>query len=211
MRLRGFGDREVPVNPYSKVGTKARVFTLPGDQRNALLTLRGVAQPDVAHPLVRERALQIISVCGDRDDLCEIQAIFDAVKNGRPDVPGFERGVKYVADPNWADLFHAPHKIIEMLQQGINGFDCDDHTALICALLGSIGFTTGMLAYGPPGSEGFVHVLAVVKVPKRLNGKVEMVGLDTTVREAVVGWLPPYVYQPDSQGRLANRLITWLQ
>lgn len=211
MRLRGFGDREVPVNPYSKVGTKARVFSLPGDQKNALLQLREVAQPDVAHPLVRERALQIISVCGARNDLCEVEAIFDAVKNGRPDVPGFERGVKYVADPNWADLFHTPSKIIEMLQQGINGFDCDDHTALICALLGSIGFTTGMLAYGPPGSEGYTHVLAVVKLPKRLSGQISMAGLDTTVDEATVGWLPPYVYESNPQGLRANTLLAWLQ
>jgi hypothetical protein len=211
VRLRGFGDREVPVNPYSTVGTKAKIFSLPGDQKNALLQLRAVAQPDVAHPLVRERALQMVSICEARNDLCEVEAVFDAVKNGRPDVPGFERGVKYVADPNWADLFHAPHKIIEMLQQGINGFDCDDHTALVCALLGSIGFTTGMLAYGPPGSDEFIHVLAVVKLPKRLTGQVSMAGLDTTVDEATVGWLPPHVYKPDRHDRLAKTLLAWLQ
>lgn len=209
MRLRSLGYVETKPSPTAKVGTTSRILTL-NDQRGALLQLRDVIQPDVAHPLVREVALQIVSVCDSRDDICELQAIYDAVKNGRPDIQGFERGLKYIADPNWADLFTAPHKTIEFLRNGINGGDCDDHAALICALGGSIGFTMGLLAYGPPGVEGYTHVLAIAKLPKR--GGQQLAGMDTTVSTASVGWLPPHIPpKRDAHGRSANVLVTWLQ
>lgn len=211
MRLRSLGYAETKPSPAATVGTTARIFNLE-DQRSALLTLRRVIQPDVVHPLVREVALQMISVCGSRDDACELQAIFDAVKNGRPDIKGFERGFKYVADPNWSDLFTAPHKTIELLRSGINGGDCDDHAALICALAGSIGFTTGLLAYGPPGAEGYTHVLAVAKIPKRAGAPQQLAGLDSTVPASSVGWLPPFVPpKKNSDGLSANVLVTWLE
>jgi hypothetical protein len=208
VRLRGFGYAETKPSPAATVKTTARVVDLD-DQRSALLALRSVVQPDVVHPLVREVALQAVGPCASRGDICELQAIFDLVKNGRPDISGFERGFKYVADPNWSDLFTAPHKTIELLRSGINGGDCDDHAALICALGGSIGFTMGLLAYGPPGAEGFTHVLAVAKFPKR-DGK-QLVGLDTTVSTSTVGWLPPFIPpKQDRNGRSANVLVTWL-
>lgn len=210
MRLRGFGYTQSP-STSAVVPATARLVTV-SDQRQALIQLRDVAQLGVIDPLVRERALLMVDVCQSRDDICDINAVFDAVKYGRPDVPGFERGFKYVADPNWADLFTSPRKIIEMLDRGINGGDCDDHAGLICALLGSIGFKTGLLAYGPPGSEGYTHVLAVVKLPKRPPSgpdKRAMAGLDTTVRESSVGWLPPGIAGRD--GPRANVLVTWLE
>ena len=205
MRLRGFGYSQTAPSAQATVPTTARITEAP-DQRAALLQLRDLVQPDVAHPLIREVALQAISVCSSRDDQCEVEAIFDLVKHGRPDVPGFERGYKYVADPNWTDLFTAPHKIVEMLRKGINGGDCDDHSGLICALLGSLGFETGLLAYGPPGTSGYTHVLPVVFLPKRPGAKSYMAGLDSTVRESSVGWLPPHT----TDGK-ANVLLTRLQ
>lgn len=183
----------------------SRVLMLP-DQRAALKQLRDLVQPFVADPLVNEVALKAAGNCPSRDDLCELEALFYLVKYGRPDCPGFERGYKYVADPNWADKFTTPRKIIENLRSGINGGDCDDHAGLLCALGGSIGFTMGLLAYGPPGSEGYSHVLAVAKVPKRLNGPTQMVALDTTV-DHPMGWLPPGIFPEQT----ANILIAWLQ
>lgn len=202
MRLRGFGYSQTAPNASAAVPTAARVL-IASDQKQALLQLRDLVQPDVAHPLVREVALQAISVCDSGDKLCMVEAVFHLVKEGRPDVPGFERGLKYVSDPNWTDLFTAPHKIIEMLRKGINGGDCDDHAGLVCALLGSIGFETGLLAYGPPGSDGYSHVLAVAFVPQ--GSSKPMAGLDTTVRESSVGWLPPHTLSG------ANVLLARLQ
>lgn len=211
MRLRGFGYSETRPSPMAEVAIGSRVLTLP-DQRQALIQLRDHVQPFTANPLVNEVALKAIGPCPSRDDLCELQAIFHLVKHGRPDVPGFERGLKYVADPNWADKFTTPERLIENLRKGINGGDCDDHAGLICALAGSIGFTTGLLAYGPPGADGFTHVLAVAKYPKRLEGQIQLVGLDTTVVESEVGWLPPFIPpKKNSQGLSANVLVAWLQ
>lgn len=205
MRLRGFGDSN---RPPSQRGFRLLEVA---DQRTALRTLRDMTQPFTADPVVNEIALLATGVCESRQDLCELNAIFDLVKNGRPDIPGFERGLKYVADPNWADTFRTPRRIIENLQAGINGGDCDDHAALICALGGSIGFTMGFLGYGPPGSEELTHVLAVAKIPKRLDGEIQLVGLDTTVSEATLGWLPPYIHKPNAQGLRAKTLLAWLQ
>lgn len=160
-----------------------------GTQRNALLELAKLTQRSTVHPLVRETAIKIVQRCEARDDMCELQAIFDAVKYGTPDVKGFERGIRYVADPNWSDFFTAPNRLIEMAARGAAAGDCDDHAALIAALAGSIGYTTGLRVWGPNKDSGFVHVYAVVAAPKR--DPDEVYGMDTTVDESSVGWEPP--------------------
>lgn len=203
MRFRGFGYSETKPSPLAEVAIGSRILMLP-DQREALKQLRDLVQPFVADPLVNEIALKGVGSCPSRDDLCELEALFYLVKYGRPDVPGFERGFKYVADPNWADKFTTPRKIIENLRSGINGGDCDDHAALMCALGGSIGFTMGLLAYGPPGSDGYSHVFAVAMFPKRDGA--QLVGLDTTVAESVVGWLPPGITGEPKANVLLARL-----
>ena len=78
--------------------------------------------------------------------------------------------------------------------------NCDDHTALIVALTGSIGFRCGLRAWGKARSKGFVHVYPVVLFPK-LPPYERTVGLDTTVPEASVGWEPPR----------GNVLTAWLE
>lgn len=207
MRFRGFGYSETKPSRMAEVAITSRVLLLP-NQREALAQLRNLVQPYVADPLVNEVALKAIGSCPSRDDLCELESIFYLVKHGLPHVGGFERGLKYVADPNWADKFTSPRKIIENLRSGINGEDCDGHAGLICALAGSVGFTMGLLAYGPPGSDGYTHVLAVAKLPKRLGPNTQMVGMDTTVAESEVGWLPPGI---DPGVITANVLVAWLE
>lgn len=206
MRLRGFGYSETQPSPLAEVAIGSRILMLP-DQREALRQLRDLVQPFVADPLVNEVALKAVGPCPSRDEFCELEALFHCVKYGNPDILGFERGLKYVADPNWADKFTSPRKIIENLRSGINGGDCDDHAGLMCALGGSIGFTMGLMAYGPAGTDGYSHVFAVAKIPKRLDDPVQMVGLDTTVSRSTVGWLPPGIYPEQT----ANILVAWLQ
>jgi len=139
-------------------------------------------------PIVRETAFQIIADCAARDDACEIKAIFDAVKHGTPNVEGLERGVRYVLDPRWTDHFTGPAALLQMCKRGACQEDCDGHAALLCALLGSIGFKVGLRAWGPKGQE-FEHVYAVVGYPKK--GPNQVLGLDTTVPSSRVGWEPP--------------------
>ena len=157
-------------------------------QRQALIQLAQLAQKSILHPLVKESAIQIVRSCQSRDDACELEAIFNAVKYGDPRVKPLKRGFKYIADPRSTDAFTAPYRNLQMCMRGACGGDCDDHAALICALAGAIGFKTGLRAWGPKG-EDFEHVYAVVGVSKR--NPTRAVGMDTTVDESSVGWEPP--------------------
>jgi hypothetical protein len=106
-------------------------------QREALARLAQLAGRSMLHPLVRETAFSIISDCASRDDECELEAIFNAVKHGDPRVGPLKKGFKYIADPRSTDYFTAPHRALSSCLRGACGGDCDDHTALICSLAGA--------------------------------------------------------------------------
>jgi hypothetical protein len=186
-------------------------------QRDALKALAEQTLKSVEDPVVRRTALQIVQGCPSRDDLCELQAIFDAVKYGDPRVDVLRGGFKYVADPRSRDTFVSPRRNLDWCQNfGACGGDCDDHAALVAALAGAVGFKTGLRAWGPPG-KAFAHVYAVAMIPKREPatmygsariGRVGLsafraaearkpkkgwksYGLDTTVKQSFVGWEPP--------------------
>lgn len=166
---------------------RVSVFEVAG-QKRALHELAKLVEKSTVDPLVRNAALQLTNDVPQRDDEGEVYAIFNAVKSGDDRVEGLERGLKYMSDPRWADFFTSPARTLKQLGSGINGGDCDDHAALICALLGSLGFVVGLRAWGKQKGE-FTHVYAVVGLPK-LNPE-KFVGLDTTVDESEVGWEPP--------------------
>lgn len=161
------------------------------DQRIALLKLAEMTQRSTIEPNVLRAARQITGGVADRDDAAELQAIFDAVKSGDPRVAGMENGIRYVADPNYADAFMSPSRMLKECRRGACSGDCDDQTAMVCALGGAVGFKMGLRAWGPHGSRGeFVHVYPVALLPKRLDGPLTVVGMDTTVPESFLGWEP---------------------
>lgn len=140
------------------------------------------------------------SGCQARDGLCELRAIFDAVKDGDARVPGLERGLKYQNDPQTMDYFVRPRKMLELCQKGACAEDCDSHASLVCALCIALGFRAGLRAYGPKGTQSYTHVYAVALLPKfaaddvtgRRNPEPDTIyGLDTTVSQSRVGWQPP--------------------
>lgn len=139
-------------------------------------------------PLVRNTALAIVNDCADNDDECEIHSVYNAVKHGDSKVVGLERGLKYMSDPRWADFFSTPSRTLRQLAAGINGEDCDGHAALLCALLGSLGFLTALRVWGKQKGE-FTHVYALVGFPK--IDPNQWIALDTTVPDATPGWEPP--------------------
>lgn len=157
-------------------------------QKEALTQLAELAQRSTLHPLVRETAIRLTADCTSRDDGCELDAIFNAVKHGDHRVAALRNGVRYVADPRWADHFTAPYRMLQQCARGACAGDCDDHAALIVALAGALGFKVGLRVWGETASN-FVHVYAVAGLPKR--DPREVVGLDTTVPESNVGWEPP--------------------
>jgi len=157
------------------------------DQKKALGKLAELVEKSTVDPLVRNAALAITADCDQRDDECEIRAIFNAVKHGDERVKGLEKGLKYMSDPRWADFFSTPARTLKQLAAGYNGEDCDGHTALVAALLGSLGFVVGLRAWGRTKGE-YDHVYSVVGFPKLRP--TELLGLDTTVDESDVGWEP---------------------
>lgn len=157
-------------------------------QKGALKELAKLVEKSTVDPLVRNAAIAITADCSSRDDECEVQAIYNAVKHGDERVKGLERGLKYVSDPRWADFFSSPGRTLRQLADGYNGEDCDGHSALVTAMLGSLGFIVGLRAWGKQKGE-YTHVYGVVAMPKL--DPTEWVGLDTTVDEAEVGWEPP--------------------
>lgn len=159
-------------------------------QKKALEELAKLIEKSTVDPLVRNTALAITHEIDSRDDEGEIQAVFTAVKTGTDRVKGLAKGLKYMSDPRWADFFTSPARLLrQMAIDPANAAeDCDGHAALICALLGSLGFVTGLRAWGRQKGE-FTHVYAVVALPK--IGPKEFIGLDTTVEESEVGWEPP--------------------
>jgi len=145
----------------------------------------------MTHPAVVKAARQITADCESRNDMCELEAIYDAVKTGTDAVPGLRRGVRYVSDPRDTDFFTAPATLLELCAEGACQEDCDGHAALIAALCGALGFAVGLRAYGE-SKDNYEHVYAVVGLPKHfLVTPSQIVGMDTTVKSAYVGWEPP--------------------
>lgn len=159
------------------------------DQKKALQALAELVEQSTIDPLVRNAAIALTSDCDSRDDECEIHAIFNAVKTGDDRVKGLEKGLKYMSDPRWADFFSSPARTLRQLGAGLSAGDCDDHAALICGLLGALGFVTALRAWGRKGNDEYDHVYAMVGFPK-IN-PTELLGLDTTVEESEPGWEPP--------------------
>lgn len=165
-----------------------------------MMANRSMKQPSVVYA-----ARKIVNDCPDRNDECELEAIFQAIKHGNSAVKGLSRGVRYVSDPVNTDFFSAPHKILEHCAKGACGGDCDEHAALCASLAGAIGFEVGIRAWGPGREGGFEHVYAIVKTPKH-SGKrdFEWLALDTTTRNLVggphdLGWEPPGGHYMDAR------------
>ncbi len=169
--------------------SKVRVFSV-ASQKLVLRELAELVEKSTVDPIVRNAALAITSDVDQRDDEGEVQAIFNAVKYGDARVAGLERGLKYMSDPRWADFFTAPSRMLKQMAASpdLAAEDCDGHSMLIAALLGSLGFIVGLRAWGRTKGE-YDHVYAMVALPK--NDPKEEAGLDTTVDESVVGWEPP--------------------
>lgn len=168
--------------------------------------MHGLLQRAAISPDVVTVAKQITQNCDSRDDKCELLAIFDAVRDGNPDVPALRKGLRYVRDPRFADYFTSPIDLLRQCMSGACAEDCDGHAMLVAALCAALGWKVGLRAYGE-GPDGFSHVYAVVaypKLPVRSGGHLiweQVLGLDTTVPLSKVGWEPPR----------ANVLTAWIE
>lgn len=160
-------------------------------QTAALQQLAKITQASSVSPIVIQAARSIVQACPARDQRCEIASIFEAVKYGTPAWKPLSTGVRYVNDPVFSDVFISPERLFAMWPDGGMSGDCDEHTALIVAMLSALGYHAGLRAWGDD-SEDFTHVYAVVAYPKGADGSSQRVyGLDSTVPESTIGWEPP--------------------
>lgn len=175
-------------------------------QKQTLSKLDALTRASCIHPRVHNAAIVIAESCKAKNDLCELRAFYEAVKSGTPDVPGLEKGVKYMGDPVPVDYWVAPHRLLQQCEEGACAEDCESAAMMVAAFAASVGFTVGLRAWGAPERDGFSHLFAVAKLPKNRPPETESmslkdvlddeetwktVSLDTTVPRAYVGWRPP--------------------
>ena len=182
----------------SLAGGRTGTFTTM-DVRSQTAALKIMAKmfwEDSTNPLVKNAATAIVTDCAARDDVCELEAIFNAVKYGTPRVAGLKHGLKYMSDPRSRDYYVSPARLLQLGADGqtIAG-DCDDHAMLCAALAASLGFRAGVRAWRQPGAKDFSHVYAVAILPKdgTDDEDSEPYGLDTSadVGDSKPGWDPP--------------------
>ena len=160
-------------------------------QKVALKQLAKIAEEGMISPIIRRAANQIVRDCAARDDICELNAIFLAVKEGTPNVPGLRKGVRYVADPRDADYYTGPEQLLKECAQGACAEDCDSQATLVCALAGALGFIVGLRAYSSTQRGDYEHVYPVAISDRATPRAGRVLGMDTTVPESTLGWEPP--------------------
>lgn len=196
------------------VSTQTQIagYTIDNDDDRVELIRQQIFE-STKDPLVLWVARAITGHCG-RDEDCELQAIFNAVKNGPIPLPGPDGkgvvespGLRFVNDPRFVDAYPSAGKILRWHSQGAIGEDCDGHVILINSLLNALGWLTGAVIASRDGHE-FVHVFSVAGVPK--DEPENWMPLDTTVEEATVGWWPPrsLVKRMRVYGLLPNEGVT---
>jgi len=175
--------------PFSFVDVKTQDASL---RKMAELVAKGLQDPKSA-PAVIRAARAITADVEARDDRGEVEAVYEAVKNGTDKVPGLERGMRYVSDPRTFDYFSSASAMLRECAAGACSGDCDDSTILIATLLLALGFKVGVRAWGPRvGVKRYEHVMPIVLIPKHGPWPKGYSGhtCDATVAEAYVGWEP---------------------
>ena len=164
-------------------------------QRDALEQIAKLIRSGSVNGKVLQAAKAITMDCDARDDLCEVESVYEAVKTGDSRVPGLARGMRYVSDPRSFDTFYSAAAMLDQCEQGSCAGDCDDSTILIGSLLASLGYMVGARAWGPGRSQSddYQHVYCVVAIPKSGPWPKDYFGhgLDVTVAKSFVGWEPP--------------------
>lgn len=175
-------------------------------QRQALVEVAKLIRKGSIHPEIIAAAKRLTRDCSARDDLCELESLFNAVKEGDARVPWLKRGVRYVADSYSFDVFNGVGAMIASCKSGSCAGDCDDVTVLLGSLAAAIGFKVGARAWGQGEDQrgDYQHVYPVAAVPK--NGPwprdYSGHGLDVTVPRSYVGW------EPEGDGHI---LTAWVE
>ena len=127
---------------------------------------------------VRKATLQVLEAYNvpEKDWIGEITAVKDWIRNN----------IRYTLDIQGVETFHTPRRIL-LDRVG----DCDDSSILCAAMLGSIGYRTGILLLDSKGDGKISHAMATVKLPRPKEPWWDKwIPLELT-QEKKIGWLPP--------------------
>ncbi len=163
-----------------------------GSQRDSLQKIAELIRRGSVHPEILKAAKILTRDCDARDDECELEAIFNAVKNGDSRVPWLKSGIRYVSDPRAYDTFYTAQAMIDSCKSGACAADCDDMTVIIGSMAAALGFKVGARAWGPAKNGDYQHVYAVAAAPKNGPWPKAYCGtaMDPTVKKSYLGWEP---------------------
>jgi len=153
--------------------TKVQRIPLPNGDRGIAITIdwmRKAAQDGARDPQIRQLALQITRNVPNKDNAGELAAVYQWVKDN----------IRFRGE--WDETIQAPEVTLKF-----GAGDCDDHSVLMCALLGSIGYRCRFETVAVRGEQDFTHVYAEALDPST----EKWTALDTTVSQAFPGWEPP--------------------
>lgn len=139
--------------------------------------MQGMVAADVRDPEMRRTSLSITNRCPERDDLCELKAIYADTK----------KNVRYSGDVGPHKLWPGgPIESVDFYSSGkrtleAGAGDCDDQAVLNASRAVLNGFTAKFRATSPYrwGKSNYTHVYTLVGLPK--NNPTRWVAVDTTL------------------------------
>lgn len=131
---------------------------------------------------IRLRAESLLAYAPERDDVAEVESIFNFVQNA----------LHYIDDPVEIELVKSPLLIDQAISDsGYFMGDCDDASAYLAALLKSVGYQTELVVVAPQGADtyDYRHIFVRVWLPR----SQEWVSLDATAKGKPYGWEVPNI------------------
>ena len=137
------------------------LFKWPGEWgvHQTLGVMRDIVNESFWHPLIREKAAQVVAVCKNNGD-CEELTILGYVNSV----------MRYLKDPYKVEGLHHPVTWVERrLRTGQTVYgDCDDMSMYIASLLKAVGHSPKFKAISRTGLQ-YHHVLVVCESGRELD------------------------------------------
>jgi hypothetical protein len=132
-----------------------------------------VVKGSLRDPAMRQIGLLITRGCPARNDMCELQAIFDFI----------QRNIRYTGDITFKDTFQSGWRTMQF-----GGGDCDDHAELGAVLCMENGYQCKWRITSNTGAT-WDHIYLMAGIPK--HRPASWVALDTTLGKGKFARQPP--------------------
>ena len=148
------------------------LIKIPSGVSGTLATLKimqKLVQKFKKHPVIRQKAQDLVSHLRSKDWIGEVSTIHNFVKDN----------VRYLRDINGVETLHFPTTVLEK-----GSGDCDDQSVLVASLLESIGHPTRFTVIGPRTNK-YSHVFAETRIGDK------WISVETT-EDVPLGWRPKF-------------------